>query len=161
MTYRFEAHGLFAAVRWPAASVALGLLVSGCSTSSSIDDLAPQPVAAQTLPAPVQPDAAAVTATEPAVTEQAMLPAERRTSPPPVGSVVNTGEFPDLNVTPGAAAEQITPEEKAAALSALKARQQRQQAAAERVRPPDEQERLRQLGQNHGADALKVIEGTQ
>lgn len=199
MTYRIERHGIFAAGRMGLVAAGGLLLLAACSTSSPIESLAPtaQPVATTPLPPPARPGDIAA-ATEPQVTESAMLPVDEpasplaggdganglaaesrvvarplagastvepvtsdRTSPPPAGAARDTGEFPNLNVTPGTAAEQLTPEEKAASLAELKARQQRVTATAERLKPADEQERLRALGETHGANALKVIEGSE
>ncbi len=96
---------------------------------------------------------------ETAVAEQALLPVEPAAEPAdPTGSARTTGEFPNLNVLPGTAAAQITPEEKAVMLGELRAKQAGVAAAAARAKPADQVQNLRKLGATHAKDALEDIE---
>lgn len=72
---------------------------------------------------------------------------------------INTGTFPNLNVPPKVAAEQITPEEKAAKLAQLKAEKQHLSAEGTTAKPTTSAADLKKLAQGHAQDALKQIEG--
>ncbi|BCH25173.1 hypothetical protein MesoLjLb_49580 [Mesorhizobium sp. L-8-3] len=72
---------------------------------------------------------------------------------------MNTGTFPNLNVPPKVAAEQITPEEKAARLAQLKAEKQQLTAEGATAKPTANTAELKKLAQSHAQDALKQIEG--
>jgi hypothetical protein len=72
---------------------------------------------------------------------------------------INTGTFPNLNVPPKVAAEQITPEEKAAKLAQLKAEKQQLTAEGTTAKPTTSAADLKKLAQGHAQDALKQIEG--
>lgn len=72
----------------------------------------------------------------------------------------DTGSFPNLNVPPQSAAEQISTEERATTVQSLRDAQASQEAAAASVTAsPDDTERLRRLGATHAADTLRQIEG--
>jgi len=150
MKYRLGGDGFIAAGRRlaPALLISAALPLAACTTAS-IDDVAPAAAtAASTAPqAAAQPE-------EPGTAEQALAPvaAEPATGPR------NSGAYPNLNVTPGTAAAQLTPEEKAALLAELRARQEGAAAAVAKARPADQLEALRQLGERHGEDVLKEIE---
>lgn len=72
---------------------------------------------------------------------------------------INTGTFPNLNVPPKVAAEQITPEEKAARLAQLKAEKQHLAAEGATAKPTTDTAELKKLADSHAKDALKQIEG--
>ncbi len=72
---------------------------------------------------------------------------------------MNTGTFPNLNVPPKVAAEQITPEEKAAKLAQLKGEKQHLAAESTTAKPTTDTAELKKLAQSHAQDALKQIEG--
>jgi hypothetical protein len=159
MKYRLGRHGFFAAVRPWTAALMMSAALPACTTAS-IDDVAPVAPTSSTLstataPEPTpRPDEA-----EPALTEQALAPAEGDTAAiDAVAGPRNSGRYPNLNVTPGTAAPQITPEEKAAMLKELQAKQKGVADAAAKAKPADQVEALRELGARHGADALKEIE---
>lgn len=71
---------------------------------------------------------------------------------------VNTGTFPNLNVPPQQAAEQMTAAQKSADMAALSAAHK--QNAATAAVPSDQTDPtvLRKLAETHAADALKEIE---
>lgn len=71
----------------------------------------------------------------------------------------NTGTFPNLNVPPQVAAEQLTPEQKQAKLGRLDAEKRNQAAGAANARPTVDAAQLKKLGETHAQDALKSIEG--
>lgn len=71
----------------------------------------------------------------------------------------NTGSFPNLNVPPAVAAEQLTPEQKEAKLGQLGADKQRQAAAGAKARPTVDPTQLSKIGATHAEEALKSIEG--
>lgn len=72
---------------------------------------------------------------------------------------INTGTFPNLNVPPKVAAEQITPEEKAAKLAQLKGEKQHLSAEGATAKPTTNAAELKKLAQSHAQDALQQIEG--
>lgn len=79
------------------------------------------------------------------------------TTEDPGTGAVNTGAYPNLNIKPGVAAEQITPEERAAKGQELK------QAQAAAVRsggspPANRLSELRALNQTHAKKTLEQIE---
>lgn len=71
----------------------------------------------------------------------------------------NTGTFPNLNVPPQVAAEQLTPEQKQAKLGQLDTEKRRQAAEGANARPTVDATQLKKLGETHAQDALKSIEG--
>jgi hypothetical protein len=71
----------------------------------------------------------------------------------------NTGTFPNLNVPPAVAAEQITPEEKEAKLAELNAEKQQQAAEGASARPTTSPAELKKVASTHAQEALKQIEG--
>lgn len=76
--------------------------------------------------------------------------------PEPVPGALNTGTYPNLNIAPKAATAQFTPEESAAKLAALKARQQRLSPGGGET--AEERRRRLQLLADEQEDTLKVIE---
>jgi hypothetical protein len=154
MKYRVGGDGFIAAGRplAVAAAVSVSFALAACTTAS-IDDVAPVAPAVATVPQPTpRPE-------EPPVTEQALLPVDNDAQPSELaGGPRKTGEFPNLNVQPGAAAAQITPAEKAAMLGELRAKQAGVAAAAANAKPPDRVQNLRRLGSKHAEDALEAIE---
>ena len=69
-----------------------------------------------------------------------------------------TGQYPNLNVAPGAAAPQLTAEESAAKKAALKAEQQAV-ASTPTPRQNGNPSNLKKLARSHAQDVLKEIEG--
>ena len=125
------------------------LVVLQACTTASLEDASP---VAAFPPPPVAAPVAKAATNEPPVRAQA-LQAER--------GAKDTGAFPNLNITPGKAAEQISNEDKAASIAQLKAVQQRQAAGGPSVTAADEEAELRALGESHARDALKTIEKSQ
>lgn len=70
-----------------------------------------------------------------------------------------TGQFPNLNVVPKAAADQFTDAESSATTSELLRAQARARQTVASLSKPGEGERLRVLGNTHGAAVLSEIEG--
>jgi hypothetical protein len=73
----------------------------------------------------------------------------------------NSGTFPNLNVKPQVATEQITPEEKQAQIAAMTAAQQEQAAKASAGTATTDPVLLRKLAATHADDALKAIEAAK
>lgn len=71
---------------------------------------------------------------------------------------LDTGTYPNLNIAPKAAATPLTPEESSAKLARLRSAQAGQ-APPSSGSSEAEKERLRLIGEGHGSDTLKVIEG--
>ncbi|MGB3390983.1 MAG: hypothetical protein WBA88_23720 [Pseudaminobacter sp.] len=74
------------------------------------------------------------------------------------GQPTDTGTFPNLNIPPQSAATQITPEEKAAKFSELKAAQSGQSSSTGGG-PTANQSQLKKIAATHAAKALAEIEG--
>ena len=148
MKHHIGAQALFvpARAKLGAAAVAV-LMVSACATAS-IDDAVP--VAANTAAQP----AASTAAAQPPTAEPLALESPTASS----GGPVDTGTFPNLNVTPPAAATILTPEETAAKTAEITAARNALTAKGGTA-PTDEQERLRKLAASHAGDTLKQIEG--
>jgi len=70
---------------------------------------------------------------------------------------VDTGTYPNLNVRPGVANEQLTTAETASKSAELRAAQQANSAGS--APPPNDVPLLRKIGQTHGKEALQEIEG--
>jgi hypothetical protein len=73
----------------------------------------------------------------------------------------NSGTFPNLNVQPQVATEQISPEEKQAQIEAMQSAQQQQVAAGSAGTATTNPVLLRKLAATHANDALKTIEATK
>jgi hypothetical protein len=71
---------------------------------------------------------------------------------------INTGTFPNLNIPPKPAADQLSPSQSQADTAALRAAQQQNAAAA--AAPSDQADPvlLRKLAASHAEEALKEIE---
>lgn len=69
----------------------------------------------------------------------------------------DTGSYPNLNIAPQVAAQQLTPEERNAKLAQLKASQQAQLGKGGKVQATSPGA-LNTLAKNHGDDTLKQIE---
>jgi hypothetical protein len=69
------------------------------------------------------------------------------------------GDYPNLNVIPTPAAEQITPEERAAQTAALRSTRESLQARTGDGSATDDRAGLRRIGQSHAEEALEAIEG--
>jgi hypothetical protein len=169
LTQRLDALPFLRATR---AVVVLGFAgaaaaLSGCTTAN-LDDAAPsaQSMLPETAPSPSE--AQRGTATNPAVARASpeIVDAPVETVAVPADAVMtsggpkNTGTFPNLNIKPGVAAAQITEEEKAAEMQALREAQAAHQGtlptAAKGIENPA---LLRKLAAEHAKDALKKIEG--
>lgn len=88
---------------------------------------------------------------------QAMAPAAVVGTGP--SAPLQTGQFPNLNVVPTPAAAQFTDAESSATTSDLLRAQARARRTVESLSKPGEGERLRVLGNTHGAAVLGEIEG--
>jgi hypothetical protein len=69
----------------------------------------------------------------------------------------DTGTFPNLNIKPEVATEQISPEEKQAQIEAIQAAKQQQAAAGAAGPATTNPILLRKLAATHANDALKAI----
>lgn len=152
MKYRFGGHGFFAARRTAAAVLLMSaaLPLAACTTAS-IDDVAPVTAASATAPQPLPPP------TAPGAAGPALASVEDN-AVEPVSGPRNTGAYPNLNITPGTAAEQLTPAQKAALLAELRAKQAKAAADVAKARPADQLDALTELGARHGDEVLKQIE---
>jgi hypothetical protein len=74
----------------------------------------------------------------------------------PVSGAIDTGTYPNLNIPPKAATRQFTPEESAAKLASLRAKQQR--IAPSSGETPEQRRKRLQLLKKEQDDTLKVIE---
>lgn len=144
--------------RFVAAVTAL-LAISACATAS-IDDAVPVAATTTTQPAATPAgDPAAVATGQPAAAELAVTEPLALESPAASSSGPrDTGRYPNLNVTPPAAASILTPEETAAKTAEITAARDAL-AAKGGTAPVDEQARLRKLAETHAGDTLKQIEG--
>lgn len=70
---------------------------------------------------------------------------------------VNTGTFPNLNIPPNQAAQQLTPAETQADVAALQSAQQQNAAQAAAPSGQADPAELRKLAETHATDALKEI----
>jgi hypothetical protein len=75
------------------------------------------------------------------------------------GGAVDTGTFPNLNIPPKVAADQISPEQKAARIAELSAAQQRQTTQGSGGVPVEDPALLKKLADTHGDETLKAIQG--
>ena len=119
--------------------------LAGCA-SATIDNAVPTASNAQPL---------APAATAPAA--ETAAPVDTASS----GAPRNSGTFPNLNIKPQVATEQITPEEKQAQVEAMTAAQQQQAAKASAPKDTTDPVLLRKLAATHANDALKAIEAEQ
>lgn len=130
----------FSDLRWRfAALVAAACFAPGCATSS-VGDAAPT---AATTPAiaPAEP--------APAVVSEVQLSS---------GEPKNTGTFPNLNIPPQSAAEQISAQQKAARLAELRAARTGQKAPPGTAGTPASNARLKKLASTHATETLGEIE---
>jgi non-ribosomal peptide synthetase component F len=81
-----------------------------------------------------------------------------RAAPAGARGPVNTGTFPNLNIPPQQAAEQMTQAEKDAKMASLTAAHQQNAATAALPSDQTDPALLRKLAQTHAAEALKEIE---
>lgn len=135
-----------------ALGIAPGGLLSGCA-STNIEDAFPAAPApqAQTATAPLP---AAGPATQSAVVASA--PAQ------PARGAKDTGTYPNLNIRPQAANQQISDEEKAAQIGSLTAAQQDHAAKlASSAKGSTDPALLRKLAKTHADETLKTIEAEQ
>jgi hypothetical protein len=132
-------------------AVALSLtLLAGCTTNS-VDDLAPQ--SATLFPAAPDSNPLETARMASADIEGDIAARHRRNAPS------NSGEYPNLNITPGIAAPQFTKEEAAAKKAALKVTAAQVQAETAGEKAKTDTARLRKLAREHGKEALNEIEG--
>jgi hypothetical protein len=89
--------------------------------------------------------------------DDAMQPAGSQSSF--ADGAIDTGTFPNLNIPPKVANEQISPEQKAARIAELSAAQQRQSAGGAAGVPGEDPVLLKKIAATHGEDTLKQIEG--
>lgn len=71
---------------------------------------------------------------------------------------MNTGTFPNLNVPPKPAADQLSGEQTTSDIAALKASGSKNASAASVPSGQADPAALRKLGETHAADTLKSIE---
>lgn len=149
--------------------VAAVLGIAGCTTTS-LEDVAPEAATidetaqSQTaaIPAPTAPPNAGEPVSNEALPEAAGTTAVAATqaeiSGEAQGSGRNTGQFPNLNIPPVAAAPQLTSAERQAKLAELAAARQAAQSGAS-VKPAANQAELKKLARTHAQEALEQIEG--
>lgn len=160
MTQRLDALSFLRAGR-VAGGIGLAIfaaIAAGC-TSTSLDDAAPT---AATLPqtAPAPTGAQRGTATNTAGVQLVDAPVETVAAPAGPRGPKDTGTFPNLNIPPEVANQQITDAEKAAEVSALRAAQQQHEATlATAGKDTTNPVVLRKLAAEHADEALKKIEG--
>ena len=70
---------------------------------------------------------------------------------------IDTGTYPNLNIKPGVANDQLTSEQTAAKSAELRAAQRANSGQASP--PPNDVILLRKIGQSHAKEALEEIEG--
>jgi hypothetical protein len=129
-----------------ACAILLGL-ASGCA-STSIEDAAPT-ASASTLPESAPRPAGAQRGTASATDAAAAIEAE---------GPKDTGTFPNLNIPPKVAADQITDDQKAAQTTDLRATQQGAATTAAGLgQGMTDPALLRKIAAQHAADALKKI----
>lgn len=159
MTQRLEPPFFSRALMVGAAGIA-ALSLSACA-STSIDDAFPMAPAAPTATAPVPMPAPATATTAAAAAAPVAAPvAAAGTETPLAGGAKDTGTYPNLNIPPQAANQQISDEEKTAEVEALTAAQKDHAAkAAKSDNGAADAVRLRKLAKTHATDALKAIEG--
>ena len=115
-----------------------GLFLAGCATAT-IEDAVPAGALPQTV----------------AQTPEAAPPAQAA----PVERPPTAGTYPNLNATPTAAAPQITEQEKSAEMAELRAKREALARRGGRTDAAGGERDLRNLATDHGAAALKEIEG--
>jgi hypothetical protein len=154
MTQRFDTPQ-FSRVRCGLRIVACSILLSlasGCA-STSLEDAVPSASASTETTLPES-------APRPTGVQRGTASASSQTSSAaatPAGPQ-DTGTFPNLNVVPQVAADQITDEEKAAQTTDLRATQEGTAATAASVgKDMADPAMLRKLAAQHEADALKKI----
>jgi hypothetical protein len=126
-------------LRWRfAAAAAIVCLSPGCATSTAGDG--------------------ASTAATPAIAAAEPTPATITEVQLSSGEPKNTGAFPNLNIPPQSAAEQISAQQKAATLAELKAARAGQKAPPGAAGTPASQARLKKLATSHATEALEEIE---
>ncbi|HEV7254554.1 MAG TPA: hypothetical protein VGN97_15845 [Mesorhizobium sp.] len=96
-----------------------------------------------------------------AVLALAAVGCARQPEPTPLqAGAINTGTYPNLNITPPVAAPQLSAQDQAAQRAELNGARARQAAAAPGGgASAAEQERLRRLAQTHEQNTLSAIEG--
>lgn len=108
-----------------------GIFIAGCATAT-IEDAVPEGALVQTPPS---------------------------SGSAAISSSASPGNYPNLGVQPEAAAPQISPEEKAAQTSALRAAREQVVRDGQGQGLSSNGEALRRLATSHGEEALRQIEG--
>lgn len=130
----------FPDLRWRLAAVFVAVsLAPGCATSTT-EDAAPTAAATPAI-APAEP--------APTVVSEVQLSS---------GEPKNTGTFPNLNIPPQSAAEQISAQQKAARLSELQAARTGQKAPPGAAGTSASNARLKKLASSHATETLDAIE---
>lgn len=78
-------------------------------------------------------------------------------APTPTPGAIDTGTYPNLNIPPQSAAEQISPQDKAQILGSLGAARGAQAAAGATARPTANPVLLKKIAATHADDTLKEI----
>ena len=134
------------------AGICLIASAGGCATTTSIDEAVPQSASAvQPDPLPVQAEPVPV---ESDVATDEFAPAEITGANP---DATGKDGFPNLNVKPDAAGDQLTDNDKEAQLAELRAAKARQSTQSGGGSPA-EIRRLRELARTHADETLKEIE---
>jgi hypothetical protein len=138
------------------ARAAIGLALmsavpAGCA-SATIDNAVPTASSNTLMPAPAEATARAATVA-PAVADASAV-----VETAPANAPSDTGTFPNLNIKPQVATDQISPEEKQAQIEAMTAAQKQQAAVTAAGSKTTDPVLLRKLAATHAKDALKAIE---
>jgi len=134
--------------------------LSGCATAS-LEDAAPTTAAIDAtlpeqtvaVPTPTPLNGGVSVASGAAATSVADIPAAGMSAP-----ARQTGQYPNLNIVPTAAAPQLTAAERNAKLAELAAAQ-RQAVRGASGKPTANEAKLKKLAKTHAQSALKEIEG--
>lgn len=137
---------------------------SGCATASLEDTAPTTPLAGMTLPEQTSavPAAPPVSGEPVAAIPQAGPAAVAAANVNPAGetqgSARQTGQYPNLNIAPTAAAPQLTAAERNAKLAELEAAR-KQAVRGASGKPVSNDAKLKKLAKTHAEQALKQIEG--
>lgn len=134
--------------------------LSGCATAS-LEDAAPTTAAIDAtlpeqtvaVPTPTPLNGGVSVASAAAATSVADIPAAGMSA-----AASQTGQYPNLNIVPTAAAPQLTAAERNAKLAELAAAQ-RQAVRGASGKPTANEAKLKKLAKTHAQSALKEIEG--
>ncbi|CAG1002864.1 hypothetical protein RHIZO_02970 [Rhizobiaceae bacterium] len=141
--------------------------LSGCTTASledaaplaaTVEATLPEQITTIPTPTPVSGDAVAAIPDAGATAAADSVEATESAAVDAQGSARQTGQYPNLNIVPTAAAPQLTAAEKNAKLAELEAAR-RQAVGGASGKPVSNDAKLKKLARTHAEEALKQIEG--